>query len=283
MSLTDNLTTILVLLWDLSLGFANLVLPFYKTGALVAAQHGGHWPEFMPPQDGDSRSGCPALNAMANHGILPRDGKNISFRELSRKVHETYNFAPSFCFFVPNFAAGFLHKSYRRDTFDLADLNLRSEKAIEHDASLLREDEHIEPDASKISQPLCRRLLASASGKDSKGQPMLTLEDVAAALSLRRHEALTFDPHFSLAKPHAFFSSANASTLLLIYGGNVAHLESHLIEERIPNGWVPAPRERFGLTITKFNRTANRITKAIDVDVAADKFTAETAKKCAPL
>lgn len=50
----------------------------------------------------------------------------------------TYNFAPSFCFFVPNFAANFLNKNYATDTFDLAELDLHSESGIEHDASLTR-------------------------------------------------------------------------------------------------------------------------------------------------
>ena len=52
-------------------------------------------------------------------------------------VRTTYNFAPSFCFFVPNFAANYLNKSYGKDTFDLADLDLHN-KGIEHDASLTR-------------------------------------------------------------------------------------------------------------------------------------------------
>jgi hypothetical protein len=32
---------------------------------------------FMPPLDSDIRSPCPGLNSLANHGYLPRDGKNI--------------------------------------------------------------------------------------------------------------------------------------------------------------------------------------------------------------
>ena len=69
-------------------------------------------------------------------GILPHDGKNIKFTELTEKIRATYNFAPSFCFFVPNFAANMLKRNYRKDTFDLADLDLHN--GIEHDASLTR-------------------------------------------------------------------------------------------------------------------------------------------------
>jgi hypothetical protein len=70
-------------------------------------------------------------------GILPRDGKNISFPEMTNTVRATYNFSPTFSFFVPNYAARTLNKSYGKDRFDLADLDFHN--GIEHDASLLRE------------------------------------------------------------------------------------------------------------------------------------------------
>lgn len=73
---------------------------------------------------------------MMNKGILPRDGKNITFTEMNQKVRETYNFAPSFCFFVPNYAANMLKKDYNKDTFDLSELDVHN--GIEHDASLTR-------------------------------------------------------------------------------------------------------------------------------------------------
>ncbi|KAF8996333.1 Chloroperoxidase [Cyathus striatus] len=40
--------------------------------------------EYCPPQPGDSRSACPALNTMANHGYISRDGKNLSALDLIR-------------------------------------------------------------------------------------------------------------------------------------------------------------------------------------------------------
>lgn len=47
-----------------------------------------------------------------------------------------FNFAPTFCFTVPNFSAKMLKKNYWTGTFDLADLNVHN--GIEHDASLTR-------------------------------------------------------------------------------------------------------------------------------------------------
>jgi Peroxidase, family 2 len=146
-----------VFAWDVSLTLLNLVLPNRKVGHVVPEGHpgaGGVWPEYIAPKEGDSRCSCPVLNAMANHGssssavilvyeltssyctlgVLPRDGRNISFKELNATIRATCNFSPSFCFFVPNFAANMLNKSYSKDTFDLAELDLHN--GIEHDASL---------------------------------------------------------------------------------------------------------------------------------------------------
>lgn len=69
-------------------------------------------------------------------GILSRSGRGIKFTELTDQIRTTYNFAPSFCSFVPHYAARLLNKNYSEDTFDLQDLDLHN--GIEHDASLTR-------------------------------------------------------------------------------------------------------------------------------------------------
>jgi hypothetical protein len=62
-----------VFTWDAMLELSNQVLPKRKVGQVVIEGHAGFagkWPEFIPPKDGDSRSACPALNALANHGAV---------------------------------------------------------------------------------------------------------------------------------------------------------------------------------------------------------------------
>ena len=70
-------------------------------------------------------------------GILPHDGRNIRFTTLTSTIRATWNFAPTFCLFVPRFAAQMLGRDYWTGTLDLADLAVHN--GIEHDASLLRE------------------------------------------------------------------------------------------------------------------------------------------------
>ncbi|CAF4377053.1 unnamed protein product [Adineta steineri] len=47
--------------------------------------------QYQPPGPNDSRSPCPALNALANHGYLPRDGKNIP-QEVLQRAAQVFKF-----------------------------------------------------------------------------------------------------------------------------------------------------------------------------------------------
>jgi hypothetical protein len=69
-------------------------------------------------------------------GLLPRDGRNISFKEATRQCRNVYNFSATFSYYVPNHMANLLGKSYSKDTFDLEEISLHN--GIEHDASLTR-------------------------------------------------------------------------------------------------------------------------------------------------
>jgi len=268
--------TIGVLIWDASLVLYNLVTPNYKVGHVVPEGHpgaGGTWPEYIPPKDGDSRCPCPALNAMANHGILPHDGRNISFKELSKSIRATCNVSPSLSFFVPNYAANMLNKSYSKDTFDLAELNLHN--GIEHDASLTRDDVYFQPDQGVPHLPFVEELLESATGKDKDGNIILTPADLSRISSVRRADSRVRNPEFSLDLFHKLFGSGNSSTMLTIFGGRKKDLETVLTKERFPEGWEPRILERGGLTMAKFNRIALRVEcgineKKVQVAPAAD-------------
>ncbi|KAF5392876.1 hypothetical protein D9757_000869 [Collybiopsis confluens] len=269
-----------VFTWDFFLAVFNAVTPNLKEGHVVPEGHpgvGGKWPEYVPPGDGDSRSACPMLNAMANHGILPHDGKNITFTTLSETVHSTYNFAPSFCYFAPNYIAGILKRDYSKDTFDLADLSVHN--GIEHDASLTREDTFHQPDQGKPHLPFIEELLSMASGKNPKikgDDPkavLLTSDDLARYSAKRRIEAKEHNPEFSMAIQHRMFGSSNSSTLLRICGGRVSDLRSFLIEERIPQGWESVVRARKGLTIASFNFTV------LPLEFKTQKYAKELAKE----
>lgn len=209
--LTEIFWNLTVFMWDNTCVLLNLALPKYDPKEVVpkgCPGHRGVWPAYHPPGPNDSRSACPMLNAMANHGILPHDGKNITFRDLNTKVRQTFNFAPSFCFFVPKFSANFLNRSYFTDTFDLADLSLHSDKAIEHDASLTRQDVALVPDQGAPDQGLVDDLLDVATAKCEDGSPRMTIPDLSRALSKRRADARKTNDAYTENFFHNMFGSA---------------------------------------------------------------------------
>jgi hypothetical protein len=72
-SLSDDIFFLGLVVWDLSLAFVNLITFKRKVGRVTPKGQpgeGGVWPEYTYPREGDSRCACPALNAMANHGLL---------------------------------------------------------------------------------------------------------------------------------------------------------------------------------------------------------------------
>jgi len=257
-----------VFAWDASLTLQNTLMQKRPVGQVTPKGHPGFegkWPEYVAPKEGDSRCSCPALNALANHGIFPHDGKNISFTDMSEKVTAAYNASATLSLVTPAFAASMLGRDYKTDKLDLGDLNFHSATSIEHDASLLRRDVHFEPDLSVIHLPYVRELLDSCTGKDEDGNPLLTLPDLSRMLSKRRAESRAQNPEFSLSEDQQnLFSPANAGTLFLFFGGRSKDLEVFLSEERIPEGWESRIRESKGLTIRRFNNTAKEIGKGID-------------------
>ncbi|KAH7075033.1 Chloroperoxidase [Paraphoma chrysanthemicola] len=254
--LTKPFIDIFVLTWDFQLFLLNLVIPSHKPSTVIPAHAPGahgQWPPYIPPTDTDSRSACPMLNALANHGVLPHDGKNITFKQLNTVVRQSFNFAPSFCFFVPKFAADFLGRSYWSDSFDLAELSKHN--AIEHDASLTRRDAALVPDQGKPDLELVAELLAGATGRDGDGRALLTKADLSRALKKRRTEARASNQAYSESLFHNGFGAANSSTMLTIFGGRVDDLGPMLTDERFVDGWEPRILSHFGLTMAAFNGT----------------------------
>jgi hypothetical protein len=207
--ITGFFIKIFILFWDFSLFILNFLTPSLKPGQIVPPHTPGHnlaWPEYVPPKDGDSRSACPMLNALANHGILPHDGKNIPFKELNIKVRQSFNFAPTFCFFASKFAADFMDRSYWTGSFHLAELSQHN--AIEHDASLTRKDLALVPDQGKPDLKLVHDLLKEATGAMPDGSARLTTSDLSRALSKRRVDARKTNENYTESLFHNFFGSA---------------------------------------------------------------------------
>lgn len=209
----------------------------------IAAQHehkGGFCPvvgdthAYCPHHKGDSRSPCPALNALANHGYLPRDGKNISVFGLIRALMEGYGLSTTLALLL-SIGAVFILGQFRKISLaDLARHNL-----IEHDASLFHRDARKGQEYAPRC-PDCSLLKAVVHQGGYYKPGRITLEDVANIRAKR-------EVHGPLDFTHAEIARGEMAIAIGVLGGPNADKEGLDLEvlktwvkyERLPDGWKP--------------------------------------------
>ncbi|KAF7369730.1 putative Cloroperoxidase [Mycena venus] len=91
--------------------------------------------QWIAPNVTDVRSPCPGLNTLANHGFLPRNGKNITIPMVLGAALDGFNFHPETILLAAKLA---LLTGDDHTTFNLDRLALHN--VIEADASLSRND-----------------------------------------------------------------------------------------------------------------------------------------------
>ncbi|KAK1221159.1 hypothetical protein PQX77_016035 [Marasmius sp. AFHP31] len=195
--------------------------------------------EYQKPTADDSRSPCPWINALSNHGYLPRNGKNITIPAMLNAVEDVFNVSPEV---VGLFAKLSVLCSKQFDTFDLGGTALHG--CIEHDASISRSDFNLDPDHDNFTfnETLYQTLASKNPGKDTydisvAGQVMRErLEDSL----VRNNESLV-----NTGKEFAF-RATEAALYLLVMGGDVEKVEAPkkfvdvmFREDRLPwaEGW----------------------------------------------
>jgi len=253
--------------WDTGLHLANFILPKRKVGGVVplgVGGHGGNWGQFQPPRKGDARSPCPALNTLANHGILPRSGRGFTWKQLGQAIQETYNLAPTICIQVPWFTAKVLFngRGYN-DLMTLDDLNAHG--GIEHDASYTRADTKWQPDQGVPDPAIIRGLYETAGFDIDNLKPTDTfkISDFANYLAYRRAHSKVFNGQYLMPLNGKVFGCANSGIAYDVFGGNAADLKTWFLEERMPDNWEPRLRTRFGFTIAQLNLRALQIETGI--------------------
>ncbi|GJJ12888.1 hypothetical protein Clacol_007134 [Clathrus columnatus] len=250
-----------ILLWivllDLLYTLANLILPRKRQIPAV-------WNEYIPPMSTDSRSPCPALNALCNHGVLPRDGKNVTLRDIAVAVNSHYNLSITTC----ELAVVLLAQELQKGLDDKIEMSsIATHNCGEHDASLVRRDTYFQPDQSTPDKELIQEFFSSL--KDGK---RVTRADCRHALTARLTNSAHTNPQFSLLSTHVLIAAITAAHLIDTFGGDVSVLEPFLLDERIPEGWMPVTRDRLGLTFTRHGLDAIIIYLGINPSWRAVKF-----------
>ncbi|KFG79878.1 putative chloroperoxidase [Metarhizium anisopliae] len=192
----------------------------------------GH--DFIPAGRNDSRSPCPWLNALANHGYLPRNGRNITRKLVEEGFSKTFNFVPGT---LEGPTAGAITTGKRGNgTFDLEDTVKHN--VVEHDGSMSRNDEAI--GNSLVFDPVIWNRTRSHFKSDT-----ISLRDIAVARLDRFATAKTLNPQFDMSGDSLANTFVNHAVWQLSFGdrveGNANTLFTRVIfgkvvleEERLP-------------------------------------------------
>ncbi|KAK3328253.1 Chloroperoxidase [Cercophora scortea] len=194
-------------------------------GSKDAADH-----SWQKPSPTDRRSPCPMVNALANHGYLPRDGKSVSLARLIVGCKEGINLAADATILVGLKA---LQTSTTGNplTFNLDDLSKHG--VIEHDGSLSRNDV-----ASGDNHTFAPEIWATVAAHFT--EDTISIETAAQARKDRLAAAPKLNPAFSMSDDDKRFSFIETSLYLRVFGhGTDGHAKTQWVRtlfehERLP-------------------------------------------------
>ncbi|WJG37122.1 uncharacterized protein FOBCDRAFT_147839 [Fusarium oxysporum Fo47] len=205
-------------------------MTFFAIVASALPDPKGH--EFRAAGPYDSRSPCPGLNALANHGYLPRDGANINYDMINHAAQAAYHFEDGFYIDAVNmvFQLDISTTSRPNETFHLRDLAQHDQ--IEVDGSLTRNDIFFGDDLhfdATVFDPVARDL---GLDKISRKDKFVTIETAAKATKNRLDLAKRANPEFNVSvHQHETEYGTTALYLLTLW-------DEH--QKAAPKHWVKA-------------------------------------------
>lgn len=153
------------------------------------------------------------LNAMANHGWLPRDGKNIDLPTIQSAFQAAMGFAPDVFISITQ-AALAVSTTGNHSTFNLQDT--AHHNAIEHDGSLSRNDIFFGDNLH--FNPLIWAATAARYGiRIPSTSSIITVETAARARAARVKDAKLINPVFNLTDAGLTGSYGETSVLLTAF------------------------------------------------------------------
>ncbi|KAH7323476.1 Chloroperoxidase [Rhexocercosporidium sp. MPI-PUGE-AT-0058] len=162
---------------------------------------------WIAPRASDRRSPCPMVNSLANHGLLPRDGLNISMVDLIVAFNESINLAPAATQLVGRKAL-LASTTGSNATFNLDDINTHG--VIEHDGSLSRNDIYF-GDNHSFNSTIWNSVAASFTNKT------ISLATAISARSTRLATAAAVNPNFNMTAGDAQFSGIETALYMTVF------------------------------------------------------------------
>ncbi|KAK1233471.1 hypothetical protein PQX77_003367 [Marasmius sp. AFHP31] len=249
-----SFNSLLVSLVTLAVGFAQ-------------AQNGGFDFSAYPwqaPGPNDLRSPCPGLNTLANHGLLPRDGRNISVPMLIEASAKGYNMGSDIPLFAGKLA---LLTSREAQTMSLQDISLHGN--IEHDASISREDIAL-GDHISFSEEIFSTLLNSNPGSD-----VYNTTSAGQVMHARLADSISRNPNVTNTDFQQGARAAESGFYLSVMGDPITgeapkkFVQIFFREERLPieEGWK---RSSTPINFASVSALADRAAEASDWEPTGD-------------
>ncbi|GAA5946859.1 hypothetical protein JCM3765_002048 [Sporobolomyces pararoseus] len=202
---------------------------------------------------GVSRCPCPAINALANNGTLPRDGRNITFHQLASALSRAYNLSPTLAI---QLGLPFQVLFEGRGKIDLEDLSAHG--LVEHDGSTVRED---------VNSPYAAATVTATQGKpslrmvdlywpDTDSNATYTWQQQVAILAHARRTSRSVNGQFVLTPLQYLFSSGNVALQITVIGDKLSDLRAWFGGSRynrgvegFEKGFEPKARQGWGVSI----------------------------------
>ncbi|KAI9496726.1 Chloroperoxidase [Zychaea mexicana] len=222
---------------------------------------------YQRPAPDASRGPCPAINTLANHGFINRDGRNVTQKQLYEGVVKL-GMAPLAARYISSMPYSQFKQhhpsdgifSYLRgyaETIDLEQLGIHN--GIEHDVSLSRNDVNLAPCSSvqlvperveQMIQIAAKRTRAEGDKDKQKSSQQqqeqrlyISDKDVYDHRKLCWLESIRDNPQLLMGLFQQMAIVAETVALMNILGRDQAipedHLRSFFLEERIPDDWYP--------------------------------------------
>ncbi|CAG9993189.1 unnamed protein product [Clonostachys byssicola] len=199
--------------------------------------------EYQAPKGDDRRSPCPGLNVMANHGFLPRSGKEITLEHIRYATGAAFNFAPGvFDSAVADVLGnGISTTNAPNSTFNLDDLvSPKAHGIVEVDGSLSRSDLAL-GDNLHYNQEIWDAVAENLGlNRICKGDKIVTVETAAKARNARQVVAKAANKDFDASELQSMVTRGTTALYLLTLwdgarnGAPKTWVKTFFEHERIP-------------------------------------------------
>ncbi|KAH8762425.1 Chloroperoxidase [Hyaloscypha finlandica] len=201
------------------------------------------WTKWRAPESGEVRSPCPVLNSLANHGILPRDGKGVTKEMAVKAMTSAINLDVEIAKIFASVALT-TNPNAHAHSFDLDHVSRHG--LIEHDVSLSRDDFAL-GDNHTFNADIWKSVLDTYGDSKETNFALATEARYNRVIAAKKaHEAANKD--FTYGIKEAVLSYGETAILMSLLGNPkngkipVEYLKIVVEEERLPyeEGWRPA-------------------------------------------